>query len=330
MRLARSLCLFVVAVLFPVCGVCAEADRSGPVKLETMWGETRIENTPQRIVSLSYNGGDHLLALGIKPVAIRHWYGGNAQGVWPWAEEALGGHEPIILRGEVDVERVALLKPDLIEALWSGISEDEYRQLSKIAPVLAPRAEYGSYGTPWPVMLKTIGVATGKADEADRLVRELEGRFAETRRRHPGWQGRTVAVGWPGGPGFYTAGDIRGRLMKELGFEIPDALERLSPGTYYINVSRELTELYDTDVLIWLDSGVGVSAVRSLPLRHTMRAFRQGRELVADPLLAAAMSFSSPLSLGYALDRLVPLIEAAVDGDPETRVPSTVAAGLAE
>jgi iron complex transport system substrate-binding protein len=34
------------------------------------------------------------------------------------------------------------------------------------------------------------------------------------------------------------------------------------------------------------------------------------------------MSFSSPLSIPYALEHLVPELAAAVDGDPSTPVPS--------
>lgn len=42
--------------------------------------------------------------------------------------------------------------------------------------------------------------------------------------------------------------------------------------------------------------------------------------------LNGAMSFSSPLSIPYLLDGLVPELSAAVDGDPATAVPS--AAGV--
>jgi len=80
--------------------------------------------------------------------------------------------------------------------------------------------------------------------------------------------------------------------------------------------------------LIWLDPGGAAGHIRELPLRKTLRAYRQGREVYADPLLTGALSHSSPLSLAYALDRLVPLLEQAADGDPRTPVESSAAAGL--
>lgn len=327
MRTLGTVLFLLPLWLLSVPAVAAGAGLAEPVVLQNRWGTTRIDRTPERIVSLSYIGGDFFLALGIKPIAIRYWYGGNEQGVWPWAEEALGTSEPVLLRGEIDVEAIAMLKPDLIEALWSGISEAEYRQLSKIAPVLAAEAEYGAYGTPWQEITTTIGKAVGREDTAAALVSGIDEHAAAIRSRHPDWQGRTAVVGWPGGPGFYTRGDVRAHLMKSLGFRIPEALQDLSFGNFYVSVSPELTAPYDADVLIWLGSGVA-SLIEALPLRHTMRAYHEGREVVADPLLGAAMSFSSPLSLDYALDHLEPLISAAMDGDPATPVASSVAAGI--
>jgi iron complex transport system substrate-binding protein len=46
-------------------------------------------------------------------------------------------------------------------------------------------------------------------------------------------------------------------------------------------------------------------------------------------MLADAFSWSSPLSFDFLLDEMVPNIEAAVDGDPQTKVPTAEAVGLA-
>ena len=63
-------------------------------------------------------------------------------------------------------------------------------------------------------------------------------------------------------------------------------------------------------------------------MRERLKAHQEGRELFADYLLSGAFSFGTPLSLNYLLDRMVPLIEAAVDGDPATIVETTEEAGL--
>ena len=62
-----------------------------------------------------------------------------------------------------------------------------------------------------------------------------------------------------------------------------------------------------------------------------MRAFSEGREVLADYTLytlMAALFHSNPLSLDYALDLLVLLIEAAIDEDPATKIESMSSKGL--
>ena len=56
---------------------------------------------------------------------------------------------------------------------------------------------------------------------------------------------------------------------------------------------------------------------------------REGREVFAGSLTAAALSFGSVLSLPFALSQLEADIAAAMDGDPATKVASAVKAGVA-
>ena len=70
--------------------------------------------------------------------------------------------------------------------------------------------------------------------------------------------------------------------------------------------------------------------MRDIPLRSTLRAYSEGREVLTDELLSGAFSFGSPLSIEYVLDKLVPELALAVDGDPKTVVPSAQAIALDE
>jgi iron complex transport system substrate-binding protein len=317
--------------LMPQGGLAAPAAAADfPVSIPHVFGTTEVTKRPLRVVSVSLIGHDFLLSLGVAPVGLRCWYGDDPFGVWPWAREALGAAEPVVMQGEIDIEQVALLEPDLIVGQWSGMSEAEYRLLSAIAPTLAPVAGAGDYGTPWPEMLRRIGLAVGEAPQAEEIVARLEARFADLRAEHPEWQGATATMAWAGAVGAYTSRDLRGQFLTRLGFEIPQEIDDAAQGNqFYVTIPSEDYSALDTDLLIWLDTGGAAATLRDLPLRRTMRAYTEGREVLADPLLSAALSHSSPLSLDYALDRLVPLIEAAVDGDPSTPVGTTVAAGIA-
>ncbi|MEM9439479.1 MAG: ABC transporter substrate-binding protein [Pseudomonadota bacterium] len=302
-----------------------------PQTFEHRYGTTIIEQRPERVVSLSFSGHDDLLALGVTPVALRYWYGDFPRGVWPWAEDKLGDAEPVVLRGELDLEAIAALQPDAIVGLWSGITEDQYSLLSQIAPTVAAEAAYTDYGTPWHVRARTLGRVIGEAENADEFVGAIEARMDKIANDNPSWEGKTAAVAfhWSDAPGAYSSIDIRPLVLAELGFTTPDVINAAAAegNGYSARFSKEDLSALDTDLLIWIVSG-DVENIRSLPLRKSLKAHKEGREVLADALLSGAFSHASLLSLPYVLDHLVPLIEVAMDGDPSTVVKSTKEAGL--
>lgn len=290
--------------------------------VEHRYGQTEVAGEPKRVVSLSFIGHDFLLALGVKPIAVRYWYGDHPFGVWPWAQNALGDAEPQVIRGGIDVEAIALLQPDLIVGQWSGMTETEYRLLSRIAPTLPPPPGESDYSASWQQMTRQIGRAMGLEARAEAQIAEIEARFAAIRAAHPEWQGKTAAAVWPDRIGAYTTADIRGQFLEQLGFVNAPGVEALAgPRTYNVRLSPEDLTPIDTDLLLWLTVSDPTAALARIRLRPSMRAFAEGREVVADPELTAALSHSSPLSLSYALDRILPMIAAAMDADPATEVP---------
>lgn len=313
--LTRVLCLF--------CCLCAPAlALAEPRLLHHRYGQTEVSGTPQRVVSLSFIGHDFLLGLGVTPVAVRYWYGDYAFGVWPWAQEALGNAEPHVITGGIDVETVALLQPDLILGQWSGMTETEYRLLSRIAPTLPPPKDQTDYSATWQQMTRQIGRAMGLEDRAEAQIAEIEARFAAIRAAHPDWQRKTASAVWPDQIGAYTTADLRGQFLEQLGFLNAPQVEALAgPRAYNLRLSQEDLTPIDTDLLVWLTVSDPKAALARIRLRSTMRAFAEGREVMADAELTGALSHSSPLSLTYALDRLEPMIAAALDGDPATEVP---------
>lgn len=69
--------------------------------------------------------------------------------------------------GELDIERIAALEPDLISGVYSGITEDEYVRLSEIAPTITQTGGYVDFGMPWQEMTSGRVVPIGgDADDA--------------------------------------------------------------------------------------------------------------------------------------------------------------------
>ena len=289
--------------------------------IEHRYGTTELSGTPERIVSLSFIGHDFLLGLGQVPIALRYWYGDGPFGVWPWAAAALGDTEPVVLYGAIDVEAIALLEPDLILAQWSGITETEYRLLSYLAPTVPPPAGATDYSATWQQMTRQVGLAIGREAQAEAQIAATEARFTRLREANPAWHGATAAAVWPDRIGIYTDEDLRGQFLENLGFVNAPGLDGMvGANSYNVRLSQEALGPLDTDILIWLTVSDPTAALSRIALRPNLRAYDEGREIVANPDLTAALSHSSPLAINYALDRLVPMIEAAIDGDPQTVV----------
>lgn len=302
------------------------------LRFEHVYGETVLAKPAERVVSLGYNVHDALLALDVAPVGIRQWFGNQPYGVWPWAQSHLGDAKPQLISGEVSMEVVAGLQPDLIVAVGSGISKDEYDVLSQIAPVLMQPKDKAAYGMGWDDLTRMVGKAVGKAELAEKRIADVEAKFQAVRDAHPDWKGMTAvcAYNFGGETGAFIGTDTRATFLAELSFKPTQKILSLSETQgFYARLSPEDLAPLDADLLIWVSTSDKVPDIQALPLRKTLRAHTEGREVFAGEVMAAALSFGSILSLPYALDALKDDIVLALDGDPETPVISSKAAGLA-
>lgn len=293
----------------------APADAAFPVTIEHAFGSTTIESEPQRIVSLGFTDHDVLLALGVEPIAIRAWYG-DYEYVWPWAEAALGDLQPeVIPSGDLSIEQIAALDPDLIIGLQIGLEAGDYDLLSRIAPTVAQSGGYPNWGTPWQVNTITMGQAVGKADEAAALVADVEGQFAAARAAHPEWEGVELVYG-EGTANFYveTDGSTRMKVLQDLGFVVPEELAALGSDTFYHDISAEQIEMLDHDIVLWEPAVLELMPeVEANSIYQTLAVSQEDRDIfMIDPVIAGAMAHADVLSLPIVLDFLVPELERAV------------------
>lgn len=308
--------MFSLALLL---GLVQPALAEAPLTVQTKFGPVTLPAHPQRVATLDYSGVDDLLALGVQPVALRYWYGDHPDAVWPWAAPLLQGH-PQVLRGDLNIEQLAATHPDLIIALWSGIDAAQFRKLSLIAPVLAVPPETADFGLPWETRARLTGLALGKSAEVEALIARIDAQLDAVARAHPDWQGKTAAVAfdWDGTPGAYTSRDVRAQLLARLGFVTPPAIEALAsaPDQFTVSLSPEDLSPLEADLILWVATDNAYEAVESLPTRPFLQAVQQGHEVFSDVDLGGALSYSSLLSLPYAIERLVPEIEAVLKSTP--------------
>jgi iron complex transport system substrate-binding protein len=292
------------------------ADRAFPVSIENRFGTTEVESAPERVVTVGFNDLDFVLALGVTPVGTRANLGYDAT-QRPLAPAAARTELPTVGETEIDVEKVAALEPDLIVGVYSFIDQQTYDQLSAIAPTLAQTDEYADGATPWQQQTLLTGKALGREDQAQDIVDDVEARFAQARKDHPGFAGASVAVDYNGVAGsdhfLMGADDLRSQFFTALGFTVPAASTA---------VSNEQLDLLDQDLLI--AGGYGpADAVATNPLFTSLTAVREDRTVYLGAYtddLMGALGYGSPLALPWLLEKVEAALGQATDGDPATRV----------
>ena len=167
--------------------------------------------------------------------------------MFPWAQDELGDAQPEVLRipfGEMDFEKIASLRPDLISGAYSGMTEDEYNTLSKIAPTIAQSGDYIDFGMPWQEQTRLVGLAIGRSEVANQVVSEVEAQFESVRNRHPEWDGRGVVVGAPRADdqfGFVASEDARSLVFTSLGFAVPDKFDEIAGDSFWGSIDAHLS-----------------------------------------------------------------------------------------
>lgn len=293
---------------------------SFPVTITHKLGTTTIPAEPKRIVSVGLTEQDFLLALGIVPVADTDWYGGQPNAIWPWAKAALGDSAPPKMLTEADgiqYLEVAKLKPDLILALNSGLDKAAYAQASKIAPTVGPPASAKSnYFDSWALYLQVIGQAVGRSARAAAVEADLRQQFKAAAAANPQFAGKKAIFvqGAVSDGNFYAYEKGLGtEFLTDLGFDIPAELNEYVPaeGGQALVPAERIEVFNSADYLIWAtESDADETALKALPGFSDLKAVKAGNSVYTGDVLSGAIYFSTPLSLPYVLEKLVPLLNA--------------------
>lgn len=289
-----------------------------PVTLRDRYGETTIEQAPERVVCYGYNDHDTMLALGVVPVGLIQWIPEWKRGVGPWSLDALGDARPELFRGEeVPFEQIAALRPDLIVSVTHDLRGGDRDRLSQIAPIVSTPAGYPSYGLPPEEAAMQTGTALGLRAETQRLVDALQARYAAARRAHPEFAGKTAMVVTPVADGqmsIFSETDTRGRLVTELGMRQPAEIAELVGDDFYAYLSPERFGVMEVDALIVLAyDAASVAALRRMATYQQLDVVRRGGAVViGDMDTAMALAAGTVTSVPWALGRLVRPLAAAV------------------
>jgi len=302
------------------------ADGVFPVTVQHALGETVIPEQPERVATVAWANHEVPLALGIVPVGMSKatWGDDDGDGVLPWVEERLeelDAETPVLFdeTDGIDFEAVADTQPDVILAAYSGLSEEDYETLSKIAPVVAyPDV---AWATSYQDMIRLNSAALGLADEGDQLIDDLQAQVDTALAAHPALAEASVLFSYLdpsnlSSIGFYTSHDTRPGFLEELGLPAPAIVAEESAGTdgFYVTVSSEQADRFaDVDVFVTYGDPEGtiVQDLQADPLLSQIPAIAEGRiAVLQDSTPLAASANPSPLSIGWGIDEYFAVLAA--------------------
>ncbi|MEZ0166258.1 iron-siderophore ABC transporter substrate-binding protein [Kineococcus sp. LSe6-4] len=294
-----------------------------PVSIEHQLGTTTVEAAPQRIVCLGWGSQDVLWALGLQPVGIPEvTWGGLPDGTLPWWEGHFDAATTTFLSAsssqEVPFEQIAALTPDLVLAVNSGITAEDYATLQGIAPTVA--YPDGPWLTTWQDSATMIGKAVGRSADAERLVADTEDDLAERAAATPSLQGKTFTYVYATSAGLsaYLPGDSRVDLMHSLGLVDAPGIESLAtanPEEFYVEVAKERVRDLDSQVLVGYGD-ITREELRADPVYATMPAVAADAVAYLDDEQLVTATSATVLSVPWLLDRLVPMLDAAAQKAP--------------
>jgi len=185
-------------------------------------GNTVVEGTPARIVTLFQGATDSAVALGVQPVGVvESW---AEQPIYEYLRDSLKDVPIVGVETQPNLEEVSKLKPDLIVASMTR-HEKIYEQLSQIAPTLIIDPLFAFKNT-----TTILGEALNKQAEVEQLLNDWDARVADLK----GKIQASAGDAWPievsvlnfraDHARIYVTG-FAGDILEELGFVRSESLQ---------------------------------------------------------------------------------------------------------
>ncbi len=298
-----------------------------PITIKHAFGETIIEEKPERVATISWGNQDVPLALGVVPVGVSQANYGvtDDSGLLPWTAEgfkSLGVDAPVIFKDTdgLDYEAISDAQPDVILAAYSGITQEEYSLLSAIAPVVAyPTLAWQTY---WREQISMDAEGMGMKEEGEQLIHQLEQLIADKTGEYPQIKGKSAAFFYfnPSDLGkfyVYLPTDPRAAYLTDLGMEFSESVLKLAEdsASFALELSAENADLLeDVDLMITYGDDDLLKALQADSLIGTIPAVQRGAVvLIEDGTPLAASGTPSALSIPATIDEFLKRIGEAAD-----------------
>lgn len=257
--LRKLLVMLAVVAVFALaaCGNSSEepkeqsSNESETYNVQHAMGTTEVKGMPKRVVILTNEGTEALLALGMKPVgAVQSWTGD------PWYDhikDEMEGVEVVGTESEVNIEKIASLKPDLI--IGNKLrQEKDYEKLSKIAPTVFSETLRGD----WNENFKLYAKAVNQEAKGEEVLKAYEDKVQSVKEKLGDQTNQEVSfVRFMADKSrIYYTDSFSGIIFDALGFKRVPAQEELFKdnaklGKLAVEVGKEVIPKMDGDVIFY-------------------------------------------------------------------------------
>lgn len=242
---------------------------------DALGNKVTVPANPQHILA-SYLE-DHLVALGVKPVA--QWSVKDGKSVQSYLQSEL--KDVPTIPSELPYEAVMSFQPDLIIMDSAEMaSGDKYAQYAKIAPTYVIGTEENN---DWRQELLTVAEVLNKSEEGRKILDEYEQKASEAKEKlHQEIGEATAAVLWVTAKNTYvvneklSSGDV---LYRDLELQAPAAVKEISAAATanWSPISQEKLAELDADYLFIIKStGITKEEIQADPIWSGIPAVKNG------------------------------------------------------
>ncbi|MEK5272239.1 MULTISPECIES: ABC transporter substrate-binding protein [unclassified Aeribacillus] len=265
MKKTSKLLFSIVAILMlAVIAACGNGDskeaskenkesstESQSYKVEHAMGTAEIPKKPERVVVLTNEGTEALLAMGLKPVgAVQSWLGD------PWYDhikDEMKDVEVVGTESEVNVEKIAALQPDLI--IGNKLRQEAiYDKLNQIAPTVFSETLRGD----WQENFKLYAKAINREEEGQKVLDDFNNHVEEVKQKLGDQVNQEVSVVrfMAGVTRIYWKDSFSGVIFDQIGFKRPAQQEKLFTdanklGDLAVEVGKEQIPEMDGDIIFY-------------------------------------------------------------------------------
>lgn len=250
-------------------------------------GETCVPDQPKRLVTLNPAALGNAIALGIQPIGSIFEYNNQFP---EYLNSRTEGIEPLGDWSQPSIERIALLKPDIIIS-WQHNHQSIYPQLSTIAPTIFYdwkgnnnlQDNWKEYFNFMAKVLNREEVGKQVWQRYDRQIERLKTALGDRYKN----QKISFLMFCCGGIVTETENSFLGSILREAGLRLAESQKYNSQG--FVKFSEETLEQVDGDVLFIIAYGGNETGEQDLnllqqkPLWKKLKAVQQSRVYYVNP-----------------------------------------------